>query len=335
MASSSSAWRDGWRRVRAAPAIAVGVFVFTVAAALPLAIVLRGQLEAHLGRSLAANAAADGVNYDWWQEFTAQATGLGTTFTPSVIGFAAVLDNVSSVLDARAEIAPIAGALALYLTGWTFVSGGILDRYARQRATRAHGFFAASGVHFFRFLRLGACAAVAYWWLFTSLHPWLFGDRYTALTSGTSVERVALAWRLLFYLLFGGLLILVNVIVDYARIRLVVEDRHSAVGALVAAMRFIRWNARAVAGLYLANSLTWLALLAVWALIAPGVRGSGAGMWAAFVLGQAYIAARLLVKLQFMASQTSLFQSRLAHASYVAASPAAWPESPAAETIRP
>ena len=31
----------------------------------------------HLGRSLAADSAADGVNYDWWQEFTSQATGLG------------------------------------------------------------------------------------------------------------------------------------------------------------------------------------------------------------------------------------------------------------------
>ena len=31
--------------------------------------------------------------------------------------------------------------------GWTFLAGGIIDRYARQRPTRAHGFFAAGGVY--------------------------------------------------------------------------------------------------------------------------------------------------------------------------------------------
>ena len=131
-------WRDGWKRVLAAPAIAAGVFAMTFVLALPLAMAVRGSIRTHLGASLAANQAADGVNWDWWQEFTADATGLGTTFTPSVIGFAAVLDNVSSVLDGRAEIPPIAWALAIYLTGWAFVTGGIIDRYARQRATRTY-----------------------------------------------------------------------------------------------------------------------------------------------------------------------------------------------------
>jgi hypothetical protein len=44
--------------------------------------------------------------------------------------------------------------------------------------------------------------------------------------------------------------------------------------------------------------------------------------------------ARLLVKLQFLASQTALFQRLLAHAGYTAAPVPSWPESPAAETIR-
>jgi hypothetical protein len=35
----------------------------------------------------------------------------------------------------------------------------------------------------------------------------------------------------------------------------------------------------------------------------------------------------------FWASETALFQSRLAHAGYVARPPAAWPESPVADAI--
>src|SRR5688572_6698230 len=93
-------WRNGWKRVADAPAIVAGVFVMTFVLALPLAYTMRGLIEAHLGRSTVAAQAAESVDYDWWQEFTSQASGIGTTFTPAIMGFAATLDNVSSVLDA-------------------------------------------------------------------------------------------------------------------------------------------------------------------------------------------------------------------------------------------
>src|SRR3954466_14029226 len=138
-------WFDGWRRLVSAPAGIAGVFMFPWVGALPLALSVRDEIEDHLGSSLAANEAADGVNYDWWQEFSAQASGLGTTFTPSVIGFATTLDSVSGLLDGRRLMTPIASALAIYVMGWLFVSGGILDRYARGHGIGAYGFFAASG----------------------------------------------------------------------------------------------------------------------------------------------------------------------------------------------
>ena len=40
-------------------------------------------------------------------------------------------------------------------------------------------------------------------------------------------------------------------------------------------------------------------------------------MWLAFLIGQIYLVARLWVKLVFWASETALFQGRLAHAGYV------------------
>jgi hypothetical protein len=57
-------------------------------------------------------------------------------------------------------------------------------------------------------------------------------------------------------------------------------------------------------------------------------------MWAGFLLAQLFIVGRLALKLQFIASQTALFQANLAHAGYAAAPVPAWPESPAAEAIR-
>ncbi len=324
---------DGLRRVLNAPALMTGVFLLTFVTALPLALVLHGSLEAHLGRSLMADSAADGVNYDWWQEFTSQASGLASTFSPAIIGFAATLDNLSSILDAEREAVPITAALAAYLLVWTFVSGGILDRLARQRPTRAYAFFGASGIFFWRFLRLAVLAGAVYWLLFAYVHPWLLDVAYRRLTRDLAVERAAFFWQMALYALFGASLVATNVTFDYARIRLVVEDRRSVLGALRAALAFIGRHPGAVIGLYAANGLMFLLLLAVWALVAPGAGSAGVVMWVGFVVAQLYVLARIVLKLQFIASQTALFQASLAHATYTAAPSPRWPESPAAETI--
>jgi hypothetical protein len=105
-----SAFRDGVRRVNGAPLLLAGMVAVTLLIALPLSFVLRDMIETHLGRSLAADAVADGTSSDWWQEFSGQASGLGTTFAPSIIGFGAVLDNLSGLLDNLPLAATITGA---------------------------------------------------------------------------------------------------------------------------------------------------------------------------------------------------------------------------------
>ena len=109
----------------------------TLLVSLPLSFALGGMIEEHLGRSLAADAAAAGTDYDWWQEFSAQATGLGTTFVPSIVGFGAVLDNLDSLLDNQRLAVTIAGATCAWLVIWSFLSGGVIDRLARARPTRS------------------------------------------------------------------------------------------------------------------------------------------------------------------------------------------------------
>ena len=328
------AWIEGWRRVWRAPALVLGMLAASLAFALPLALVLRGMIAGHLGPSLAAEAALRGVNWDWWQEFAAQATGLATTFGPHVIGFAAPLSNISDLLDDRPLATVLAGAVAAWLVTWSFLSGGLIDRLARNRRVGAAGFFMASGVHAFRLIRLGLLALAAYALLFRVVHRSLFDALLPWLTRSTTVERTAFLWRLALYAVFGLLLVGVNVVVDYARIRLVVEDRHSAIGALLAGARFVRRRLARVLSLYAVNAATLLAVLALYAIVAPGAGRGGWSVWAGLAAGQLFILARVAAKLQFYASETTLFQDSLAQAGYVARPPATWPESPAAELVR-
>jgi hypothetical protein len=325
------AWRDGTRRVNSAPLVLLGMYALTLFVALPLSIALRTMIEDQLGDSLAAEALTSGATLDWWQEFSAQAHGLATTFVPSIVGFGAVLDNLNGIVDNLPMAATIAGITAAWMVIWSFLSGGVIDRYARQRPTRAHGFFAACGTHFWRFLRLGALAWTAYWFLFANVHDWIFNGLYLWITADLTVERTAFLVRLLGYGVFVALLIVANIVFDYARIRIVVEDRHSAIGALAAGARFVRRHP-ATLKLYVLNGILFLILAIAYALLSPGAP-AGAAMWLALAIGQIYILLRHYVKLLFYASQTAFFQAALAHASYTAAPVVVWPDSPAAESI--
>ena len=334
MARITAAWLDGWKRVARAPWILAGVMTLTVVSAIPFAIVMQSLVTAHLDRSLVAVEVADGVDYDWWQEFlSSQGAGVGSTFTPRIVGFAATLDSLSAIADTRAETVPIAGLLLVYVLAWTYLGAGIIDRYARQRPTRARGFAAACGAHALGFSVLALFGAIAYGLILGYVHPWLLDTRYVRLTQDLDSERAAFAWRVAMYTMVGALAAGANLILDYARIRMVVEDRRSATGSLVAALRFISRNPTAAGGLYLLNTVMCAVLLAAWAGIAPSTGPAGLRAWMAFGLGQAFIAARLASKLHFLASQTALFQRRLAHERFIAAPLYRWPDSPVVESL--
>ncbi|HVL67722.1 MAG TPA: hypothetical protein VM364_10700 [Vicinamibacterales bacterium] len=330
---AGAAFREGVRRVNGAPAVVAGMAAVTLLVALPLSLALRGMIQAHLGRSLAAETAAGTANYPWWQEFMSSAGGLAATLTSSITGFGAVLENLGGLLDNLPLATTIADVTAAWMVIWTFLSGGVIDRLARGRRTRAQGFFAACGVHFWRLLRLGMVAWLVYAFLFGRVHGWIFDEAYSRLTADLTVERTAFALRVAGYLLFASLLVVFALIFDYARIRIVVEDRRSALGAIAASLRFLRRHPGRVVRLSGLNGLALLVLLSLYAAFAPTVPRDGLALWIALAFGQGYIIGRHYLKLVGYASSAALFQATMAHASYTAAPVTVWPDSPAAERI--
>jgi hypothetical protein len=208
--------------------------------------------------------------------------------------------------------APFEGAQALRATlaavaVWSFAWGGILDRYARNRPTRGRGFFGACGAHFPALLRLGLMVL-----LVEAASGWAFAD----------TENAALATA------HAVLAIVVGMVATFARIRIVVEDRRSALGATLGALRFLRRNPAGIGLVVVFAVLQTLALIGVGLAVDPD---SFTGWRRALAEGS--IAVPVILILVEHAAGVSLFQSRLAHASYTAAPPIEWPESPAAEAI--
>jgi hypothetical protein len=265
---SWAAVSDGARRVSRAPIVLAGVWLLLVACAVEAAF---ANADALLPRALA-----------WMQHIVTAPIAYDT-----------------AVVFASSPATVVAPA-AMALVAWWFVAGGAIDRLARDRATRAAGFFVASGVHFFAFLRLGVVevAAVA---LLVRITPW---------------HPAALA-----------LVAFCGIVADYARVRLVVEDRRSAVGATAAAVGFIARNAGAVALLFA------LSYGIFWAIDGLFDRALADWPWSRSPLIVVWLAALVWVKLVWLGSETALFQMRLAHAGYVARPEPRWPDSPTVEMI--
>ena len=285
----------------------------------------------HLGSSVLAEKPAWNWNAGWAAEFAAQAQGLGRTFTHEIIGFGGSLKILSDVIDRQSLNPTLLGAVAAYGALWLFLTGGIIDRLARGRVVRAAGFFAACGGYWPRLLRLGVVLLAAYWAAFRYLHPFLFTRVYDHYTRNMTAEINGILLCLGLYVAFGAVLIAISIVGDYAKIRLVVEDRRSVISGVGAAIRFIRRRLLRVTALYLLNFLGFLIVLRLWFEFSPQAWQT---VLYAFAAAQAYLLLRIWLRLTFIASQTVFFQGELAHAGYTARPPQVWPNSASAEAIQ-
>ena len=191
---------------------------------------------------------------------------------------------------------------------WAFLAGGILDRYARRRPTRGRGFFAACGAHLGAMFRLGLSVLL----VLASFHL-LIGPEFPNSAVHHAAFIAALAMTL---------------VLTLAQVRIAVEDRRSAIGALLGAGRFAARNPASVV-LFALFVLAFLGVMLMSERMIPADL-NGFSEWSA---GKGFVAAECFLVLAWYAVATALFQSRLAHAGYTAAPPLVWPDSPAAEAI--
>ena len=316
---------DGLRRVARAPMVVAGAAVLTAAVTLPPGLLLTDGVGTALRQEPAGVSPAAGcIPLQWWRFPAAEYSVDGRPCTAAAGGTDAVLASLRTLLDGEGPDPALAAVAVVFIAAWTLFSAAAIDRLARDRPTRGAGFFAACGAYGPRLLRLALIAGVVYWVLFRAVQPWIVG---APPPPGAGVP----AGGALRYLGFGLLLAAAGLVFDYARVRAVVEDRRSMLGALLAGWRFVRRHPAGCLGLYAANGLVLAAVIVAYAVVVP--LPTGGPTWGAFLAGHLYLVARLASRLLFYATEIAWFQSRLAHAGYVAAPAPVWPESASAEAL--
>jgi hypothetical protein len=314
------AFLEGWRRALGAPAVTASLLAATWCLAQPLAFAFHTAFLSQY-RSASAELVIE--------EMSADAAGRAHELARLIegeLGFLSSPGIVSEWLRNDPLNPRLAGTAAAYAALWLFVTGGILDRFARGRPVYTAAFFAACGVYFVRFLRLAILIGAAYFVLFRWLYPFLF----EAARSVWSGDPDGLGVRAVVFGVFGAALAIVGAVADFAKVRAVVEDRRGMLGAVAASIRFIRRRPLRVLGLYLLNLLALAVILRLWVQAEPG---AGAPSWVALLLVLLYLVGRIWAKLAFMASEVVFFQGELAHADYTAAPLPIWPDSPEAEAM--
>ena len=183
-------------------------------------------------------------------------------------------------------------------------------------------------MYFVRFIRLAVLAALAYYVLFLWIYPLLYVHLFEHLTVALAINANAL--RAIFAVVFGFALFLVSVVTDFAKVRAVVEDRHSMIGAVAASIRFIRRRPVRVLALYVLNVMALLLVFRLWLQAMPG---PDTPAWSALFLTLLFLLTRIWTRLAFMASEVVFFQGELAHRDYTAAPMPIWPDAPEVEAL--
>jgi hypothetical protein len=297
----------GLLRVLASPLLVAAALIAMLLVAVPFALVVGSELQGALSNQQPISRDAGEIDPEWWFEFLDHAGGVAATFTPSIIGFAAPLANLSALLDGS-EDRPLVMLLPflLAIVVWSFLWGAALERFAHGPVR--FGFLTAGARTFKRFFVISFAAAVVLGLLYVLLHPLLLGVLAPLLEASATTERSAFLLRGVAYLIFGFALMILSLTADYARVAIVMESAGSPIDALRESARFLRGHFGSAVALYVLTGLLFVALLAVYGYV-DVYGGSRVTGWRGIAIAQAYIVARLVIRLTFGASEVRLYRA--------------------------
>ena len=305
----TAALTRGIRQVLGAPGLVILALLATLLAAAPFGVALNGELQTALANQPPIALGSGEIDADWWSEFREHAGGLAATFTPTVIGFAAPLDNLSAVLDGTMRPAALALPIGIAMLVWAWLWGVALFRFDRERQAPFAAAILAGFSNLPRFVIISIAAAILQLALYLTLHRALFGPIYSALTGNGAAESTAFAIRVVLYVIFGAAIAIVSLIAGYARVAQMVSRPSGVFASLGAGAGFVGRNLKTVMSLYLMTGMLFLVLFAGFGIVDIYGR-SRVGGWRGIAVAQAFILGRLIMRLIFGASELQLYKTQ-------------------------
>lgn len=203
-------------------------------------------IQRFTGHSLMAREMARGFSVDWLTDFTF---------------------NNASGFHRYATVIICMGLLSLALN--SVLAGGVLTRFkAPDLKYSLRDFLRDTGRYAWRFLGLLVIGLICYWIVFKLLNEKL-GQLVDHWADNRFDDRSVFCARLAVSLLVVLGVGCVNLVMDYARVRLVMEEGTGAVQAFLASLGFSLSRLRGAIGVYVVPSFLGLALLALYRLLLP------------------------------------------------------------------
>ena len=333
--STLQAIMQGFRRTLSLPGVFLLLWLVNVAAAAPATWIVASAIEDAIGPSVVHEELRSGFDMTWYGEYQHYASGLARTFTPTVLGVGAFLDNLEAWLTGGlfTRFAGIVALCAAYALVWVLLLGGVVDRYAHPDESRGvTGFFRSGSRYFFRFVRLAVFSGVLYFVIYR-LHQKIYREIGEHLRDVTT-ERTVLLYALLAVSFTAILLTVVHVCFTYAKAATVVDDRRSMLLAAVRGIAFVVAHPFRTFGVYLVPASVSVVLLVLYGLLAPGAgQTTRTAVIVAFAIGQVFLIVRLVLRLTALGGAVALYRSLTVDRALVV--PNTEPESNAAGEVRP
>lgn len=241
--------------------------------------IYRGILR-FTGHSLMSEELLRGFSADWLTDFRINSPGS---------------------LDRYAGVIAYMGMLSILVN--SVLAGGVLARFRRLDLPQGLGDFSRETARYaWRMIRLMIIGLICYWVVFRSLYQGL-GSLVGTLMRHVLDDRPIFWAHLAVGLLTLVGVVFVSLVVDYARVKMVLEDETSAVGAFLASLGFSLSRLRKVFVVYAVPSLLGVALLGIYRLLLPwgminSMLGGSRGM---------YFREPLVLALLFIVQQAVMF----------------------------
>jgi hypothetical protein len=315
---------EGFRSLRRSFGLPVLLLVVNLVTAAVLAVPLAGEIETALAKKESAHRMLYGFDFPWWSHWHEGRSGPSAAFGPELFGAGFAFRNAELLLrgylplglfaespagEDEALLDPLTLAVgALYLVLQVFLAGGVLATLrGPQAAWTARGLLHGSGFYFGRFLRITLVTLALLWAVFTLNAPLTGWVEHRAREAVS--ERTAMAWLLGRHVLLLSALLAVHLVASYARVVTVLEERSSAVLAVVSGLSFCLRRPLAAFGQLALVGLAGVALLALWHVLDAAWETTGyKTQIVTLLLAQALMLGRIALRVGLQASQIALYR---------------------------